>query len=47
MFVCFTDLPVVVKEWRGVVGGWGVYLSEQQRRTGDGEGKEGGEGGGE
>lgn len=36
MFVCFTDLPVVVKEWWG---GGEIYLSEQ-RRTGDGEGRE-------
>lgn len=35
MFVCFADLPVVVKEWRG--GGGEIYLSEQ-RRTGDEEG---------
>lgn len=34
MFVCFTDLPVVVKEWRG---GGEIYLSEQ-KRTGDEEG---------
>lgn len=37
MFVCFTELPVVAKEWRGGGGGGEIYLSEQ-RRTGDEEG---------